>query len=263
MENQSSNKSLVFQTMEDQKGKKYEFFRVDHLPTGGLHYNYTNEDKVVYVRGLRAGEAKALSRLISSENGTTIDELLSVYENVIIGVNPRDLAEIDFIILLTFSNIYTQSKAGWNIEEKCPYEECGGNVNTIVTLFDIEISDPLYEKLPIEFKTSTGDLLEFSLPSLAVISEYEKLRDSNKNLDKEFLSFAPLITTINGEDKSLTEKYEYLMDMEPNDFLEIPEIDRQLVMKIKPLKLTCPHCKKEFDFEFSLTYQKAYPLPRL
>ena len=256
-------KQVDYVSKEGSNGNIYDFFPVDELPTGGSQYNYTLPDKKIYIRGLRIGEAKALSRIISSDIEPTISELLSVYSAVIIGIDVWELTQVDFMALITLSNLYTQSKSGWEVTEKCPYDDCGKITSKVVTLFDLEFSEPKYDSLPIIKELSNSDKVTFIIPSLKAIMEYELVRE-NDGIDQDIMSFCPEIESINGNyDMTILEKYNYLYDLSQSDFKIVESVDDSMEITILPVKMKCNHCKKEFDIEFSLTYQKAIPLPRL
>lgn len=241
-------------------GIDFNFFELELIPSGGKQYQYTNEENKIYFRSLRMGEAKALSKLISSQEDPKISELKLVYQGCISGIQVGDLAEIDFVALMTVINFYTQNNAGWNISPNCPYEDCGKEVSKFVNMFDLDFTEPKYESLPITRTTEEGNVIEFVLPSIDKLEEWGILSE-NESLDEGILSYAPMIHTFNGiEVNTVEHAYHFLYNLLPSDYEMLEEIDQELLIEMNPIKVTCPHCKKEFDFEFSLKYQKAIPL---
>jgi hypothetical protein len=62
-------------------------------------------------------------------------------------------------------------------------------------------------------------------------------------IDNELLNLSKMILSINGEEKSLIEKYHFVLDMDPGDFSYITSYLEKFSMGIKPyVNVKCDDC---------------------
>ena len=79
-------------------------------------------------------------------------------------------------------------------------------------------------------------------------------------IDNELINIAQMISEINGEKKTLLEKYRFILDMDPGDFSFISKFIETNGMGIKPyMNVTCKKCGGTAPV--GITFQSSFLFP--
>lgn len=240
------------------KSEKSEM-QCDYLVLEQLPSDFRSYDvKEIYVRGLFYGETLALSKYVGNIKKPNFTQLSSIYDDVIRGVDIKDLELIDFIILMTISSIWTVDDFGWSPNIRCANtvdkKQCDGIINQKIVLDDFEFSESVVKGLPIPIKINEKDLHIGALTVGDMIKK-EAYMEQFPDMDKKIVDYAFMIK----DDITDKEKMKLIQFGNTADVKQISQIDSEMYIKIKPVIKQCPTCKHENRLFIGLNQIKAYP----
>jgi len=91
------------------------YLELDELPSEFRFYDKNR----VYVRGLNLLEIEALSQYTDIDINKDINQLVTIYKDVIKGIDIYDLEFIDFLMLVAISSVLTTNSMNWETELTC------------------------------------------------------------------------------------------------------------------------------------------------
>lgn len=224
-----------------------EVLIVDVLPSKFLPYDINKLE----VRSFTLGELKYLG------SGDLSDEsLVEVFKNCIINYDIYKLSWSDFLFLATHISLFTIPSQKWTLRNLyCHNEECGKLIDKTLTKETfLEFEDLGFSDYPINAKINGYDL-EFGV--LTVQSHLNFIKNPPKLSDHLISIYSLAGMVIN---KSIEEAFKILEST--NDPIEIEmltKIDKLLYHDVKPIKLTCDNCKKEYEYTVGLEVSTLSP----
>lgn len=239
-------------------GDTSEYLVITELPTKFRSYGDINK---LYVRGLYMEESGSLAKFIGNTKTPDYTQLHSIYKDVIKGIEVEKLELVDFIILMIISSIWTIDDFGWNPNIQCSNilepsgERCDGVITSLITIDDFEFDEPMVEKLPIELNIRSKSILIGAL-TLGNVIEKELYLKNNPSIDKKILNYAGIIVN---EDMSFEDKISFISKSMSKHLADIPVIDREIYVPVKPVLKACPKCNHKNRLMIKLTEIRGYP----
>lgn len=235
-------------------GMQCDYLVLEQLPSDFRSYDV----KEVYVRGLFYGETLALSKYVGNIKKPNFTQLSSIYEDVISGIEIKDLELIDFIILMTISSIWTVDDFGWSPNIRCANtvdkKQCDGNITQKIVLDDFEFTESVVKNLPIPIEINNVKL-DIGALTVGDMIKKEAYIESNPNIDKKIVDYAFMIKNDMKDD----EKIKLIQYGSTSDIKQISQIDSEIYIKIKPILKQCPKCGHKNRLFIGLNQIKAYP----
>jgi hypothetical protein len=192
------------------------FFEILGLPSAMKLYP---DGTRIWCRPLRVIECKQLAG-INSENADNI--INSVLKRAVRGLEHEKILVADKLFILLWLRGVTFPDPSFGINFKCNICEKESKYNFSLDKIEIRQIDEKF----------TADKLKFSLPNKAEITfafptiSEEKMSENFianttfvKDLDKDLVSQAVLIREINGEKKTMLERYNYLATLSPESYV--------------------------------------------
>jgi len=137
-----------------------------------------------------------------------------------------------------------------------PYVKCGTKIQSPITLFDFEFTEPIVKDFEeIEFK---GQKLKLGPLTVKDIIEIEKFKES-KNLSDPQIRALYLSALIKNLDKSLEEKMNFVLYSPLSLSKKLVEWEEKLVIDNKPIIKICPKCSHQNKVYVGLLDIKVYP----
>lgn len=279
-------------------GAPHDYYTVSELPSGFRSYL---DISAVYVRGLFYEEALALSRYVQNSTSSSakdnlsanLSALVTIYRDVIKGVNIEDLEVSDFLALLTVSSIWTTPDFSWTPDRPCnlmkpnpliadleraildsetPEERqaltldlqnldltvpCDGRTVETITLDDLDFKPPLMiSEVPLPFghKDSLKDYLVKPITVGGILS-VDKLLTSNSKIARGIAEFATMLVG----PESLLEKVNIIRTAPPSQVHDLAKVESELHIKLDPVKLSCGGCGKKVEVNLGLDMLQTYP----
>jgi hypothetical protein len=213
---------------------------IENLPSKNLLYP---EGAKIYGRHLDVGELKKLSSVnINNVNIITSD----IIRSSIKGVKFEDILIDDKLYLILWMRANSFPNSGYSVPFTC--YKCQKESDYDFKVDDININFIKEENITSKpLPLSNGDVLTFKYLTIGDEQNIEKFKGSvrnlNMNMDETDLSYAAMISSINGDDKKwMLDKYNYVKSS--------PEIYGQIKSWIKKftfgvtdvMTVTCNSC---------------------
>jgi hypothetical protein len=224
-------------SIDDRPG--LNFWPINDLPS---KYKLYPEGTKILGRPLKVIEVKKLASLTDENAGYIINDIL---RRTIKGIDVNNilLADRFYIVLWLRSNTYRDS--GYVVQYQCP--KCEKETDFHFELKDLEVvylSDDYNPNKDIRLKS--GDVIKFKFLTIADEFNLDRFKETNSRMqyDEELLSISEMITSINGQKKTLMEKYLWLTeDLSPEDYSYIISYIEKYGMGVKPyINVTCKLC---------------------
>jgi hypothetical protein len=218
---------------------------VNYWPIKGLpsKYKLYPEGTKIEGRPLKVLEVKKISSINESNADFIINDVL---RRTIKGIDIDNLLVADkiFIILWLRSNTYRDS--GYVVDFKCPRCEKESNYHFELDNLETKYLADSYDPNKI-LTMPSGNKISLKFLTIGDELYLDRFKEMNSQviggIDAELLSLARMITSINGEEKSLIEKYHYIVDMDPGDFSYIGSYIEKFGMGIQPyMNIKCNDC---------------------
>jgi len=236
------------------------FHLIEGLPSGLKLYP---EGTQVYGRPLKVLEVKQLANI----NETNADNIInSVLRRAVKGIDVDRILVADKLFILLWLRGTTFPDPSYGINFKCSV--CEKETKYIFTLDKIETrqidKDFTIDKLT--FNLPNKDEIAFTFPTIAE----EKLAENFKNncsyikdIDGDIVSQCVLIKSINGEPKTMLEKYNYIATMSPNDYVYFLSYVEKWSFGIKwVINVACPLCGGNTPMGATFLGDSSFWLPR-
>lgn len=189
---------------------------IEGLPSGMKLYPEGTE---IYGRPLKVLEVKQLASINESNADNIIN---SIIRRAIKGIDADKILVADKLYILLWLRGTTFPDPSYGINFKCSV--CGKESKYSFTLDKIETRqiDESFTMDKLAFKLPNNDVINFAFPTIAEEKQAEQFKANHSHLselDSDIVSQCVLIKKINGEDKTMMEKYAYLAQMNPNDYV--------------------------------------------
>lgn len=215
------------------------YWKITGLPSKGKFYP-NNE---IMGRPLKVLEVKKISS-ISEENGDFI--LNDIVKRTTKGIALEEMYVADKLFIIFWLRANTYRESGYTVPFVC--NKCGKSSEYHFEINNIEvqqISDEFDPKK--EIKLINGEFITFDYLKVKDELYIDKFKEYNTNaigeIDKELLAMAQMIKTIDGKEKTLMEKYYWLVELNPGDYSYLRTFMEKKGMGIKPyINVTCKEC---------------------
>lgn len=237
------------------------FHLIEGLPSALKLYP---EGTQIYGRPLKVLECKQLASI----NETNADNIInSILKRTIKGIDVDKILIADKLYILLWLRGTTFPDPSYGISFKCGL--CEKESKYHFTLDKIETnqisSDFSLDKLT--FKLPNKDEIEFSFPTIAEEKSADNFKNTCsyiKDIDADFVSQCVLIKKINGEDKIMLEKYNYLASLAPTDYIYFLSYIEKYNFGIKWLiNASCGHCGGTTPMAATFLGDSSFWLPRI
>lgn len=220
---------------------KNNFWPIEDLPS---RFKIYPEGTKFFGRPLKVLEIKMLSTLNENNVNHVINSIIKKSINVV-GISHDDILVSDKLYLVFWLRANTYKDSGYKVGFEC--SECEQESTYTFNLSDLEIKYlEEYNKEPIKLKD--GDEIGLKFQSLKEEQEANSFIKKNKGkplmeIDEELVNYATLISTINGEKKSLKDNYEYLINLSPEDYVIIVgELENRDIGIVPIINVKCDKC---------------------
>jgi len=170
-------------------------------------------------RPLKVLEVKRLAGITEENSDAIINDIL---RRTIKGIEIDNLLVSDKMYIIFWLRANTYRESGFGVPFTCG--ECGQDSNYEFTLDNLQI-----QSLPDDFSINktfinlkNGDKISFHLPTIADERKSNRFKIAYANvikeLDDELVNFAIMIDSINEKELDIINKYNYLVDIDPQIF---------------------------------------------
>ena len=229
----------------EQPVDKYMIVNKSDLITRGKLYPHGTK---IMARTLSVPEVKRLSTImINPENADFV--ITDTMKKAIKGIDIQELYAADKLYLLFFLRANTFKDSSYTVNYFCPQCEKESRYHfTMANLTANFLPDDYNPKQ--EFVLKNGAKITFKHLKVKDQTEISNLKNSPmvaKNpdmIDEEILIVAASINTINGETKSLLERYDFTAnEIEPEDYSDITGYLEKIDIGVESLmNVTCEEC---------------------
>lgn len=228
------------QSVIDVMSSNTNYWKINGLPSKGKFYPSGTE---INGRPMKVLEVKKISSM-NEENGDFI--LNDVVKRTTKGIVFEEMYIADKLFIIFWLRANTYRESGYTVPFICNKCEKKSEYHFEINNLEVQqISDDFDPKK--EIKLNSGD--KFTYDYLRVKDELyiDRFKELNStaigDIDKELLAMAQMIKTINGNEKTLLEKYYWLVEMNPGDYSYIRTYMDKKGMGIKPyINVTCNEC---------------------
>lgn len=212
-------------------------------------------------RPLKLIEVKRLSSITEDNSDAIINDVL---RRTIKGIDIDSLEIADKLYLIFWLRANTYRESGYSINYDC--SQCKQKSSFDFKLSNLQVKylsdDFTLDKLKIELKN--GDLIKYHFLTVADERKISKFKSAYSNiikdLDDDFINLAIMIDSINDEEKELIEKYNYLLDLKPQDYCYLTTLIEKWSFGIKSyLEVKCSNCGG--DTLVGVTFREDFFLP--
>lgn len=215
------------------------YWKINGLPSKGRFYN---EGVEILGRPMKVLEVKKISS-ITEENGDFI--LNDIIRRTTTGIDINDLYVADKLFIIFWLRANTYRESGYIVPFICP--KCGKKSE-----YHFEIDNLEVQNLSDDFDPNN----EITVGSNQISYDYLRVRDelyidrfkelnsqAVGEIDDELLAIAQMIKKIDGKERTLLEKYHWIIELNPGDFSYLKTYIEKKGMGIKPFVLVeCKEC---------------------
>ncbi len=231
VDSNEESKSVVVKPKPQIVESNGDCFPVDGIPS---NYKLYPEGTQILGRRLTVSEVKRLAELNNENFNFLIKDTL---KNVIKGIDVNEIKIQDQMYIILWLRANTYKEAGYESEFFC--DNCES-----VMKHEFQLEDLKLISLKDDFKgmlTLGTDVIEINFTSISDSEAANNLKDK----DKDILSLASEIGSINGENKSLLEKYNFIENMDPCNYAKLNSYINKYQFGFEPnLDIECPNCKE-------------------
>lgn len=214
------------------------FYPIKDLPSKFKFYN-----SKIMARPLKVIEVKKLSSLNDNNFNFIINDIIS---RAVKGIDVNKLFIADKIFLIFWLRANTYKDSGYTVDFTCPKCEKESTFHFELQNLEIQYVDDKYDPNK-EITLPSGNKVKINFLRVEdefKISRFQELQSQLlKDIDKELLSLACMIQTINGEIKDLLEKYYWMIEVDPVDYSYLNSYIEKYGMGVKPyMNVTCNKC---------------------
>lgn len=233
------------------------YWKIDNLPSRGLLYP---EGTVILGRPLKVIEVKKLSSLTDGNADFIIKDIL---RRTIKGINIDDIYIADKLFLILWLRANSFRDSSYVTEFHC--DKCGCDSDFHFDIDNIEIQYLSDEYLHNNgLKLQSGHSIKIKFLTIGDSDKIERFKEVNKGtfmeFDSELLTIASMISEIDGSSKSLLERYQFVLGLDPQDFSLIVSYIDKFGMGLKPfMNVKCNKCGG--TSQMAITFHKSFFFP--
>lgn len=215
------------------------YWKIDGLPSKGRFYADGTE---LLGRPMKVLEVKKISS-ITEDNGDFI--LNDIVRRTTTGIDVNDLYVADKLYIIFWLRANTFRESGYIVPFICP--KCGKKSD-----YHFEIDKLEVQQLSDDFNPSK----EIKIGSSVITYDYLRVKDelfidrfkelnsqAVGEIDDEILAMVQMIKTIDGKEKTLLEKYHWMIELNPGDYSYFKTYVEKKGMGIKPFVMVeCKEC---------------------
>lgn len=216
------------------------YYRITDLPS---KFKFYSSNVQINARPLKVIEVKKLSALNDTNFNFIINDILS---KAISGININKLFIADKIYLIFWLRANTYRDSGYTVNFTCPKCEKDSEFHFEIQNLETQYINDLYNP-DKEITLFSGNKVKINFLRIedeSKISRFEEIQGQLlKDIDKELLSMACMLTEINGEKKNLLDSYYWMTTIDPEDFTYLNSYIEKYGMGVKPyMNVTCKKC---------------------
>jgi ribosomal protein S27E len=216
------------------------YWDIQGLPS---KYKLYPEGTRIQGRPLKVLEVKKISSINESNADFIINDVL---RRTIKGIEIENILVADKLFIIFWLRDNTYRDSGYVVDFKCPKCEKESNYHFELDNLEVKYLSDNYDPNKI-LTLPSGNKMSLRFLTIADELYLDRFKEMNSQavgeIDSELLSLARMITSINGEEKSLIEKYHYIIDMNPGDFSYIGSYIEKFGMGIQPyMNVKCNDC---------------------
>lgn len=222
------------------ESKKDNFHEITDLPS---KFRLYPEGTKIYARPLKVLEVKSLASLSDGNANYIINNII---KSTIKGIDPDKLLVADKLYLIFWLRANTYKDSGYVVDFNC--RKCDTQSKYEFGLDCLNINEIKDEYNPNhEIVLSNGDKIKTRQLTVEFENVVPQFISKNKNaisqFNDELLGIANLITEINDKPMSLMQKYDYLSELSPGDYVKIETYILDNEIGLDPImNVTCKNC---------------------
>jgi len=258
-EQQTTTKSVPLTEVQPVQPSEPNMTVIEGLPSRGAFYP---KGTIIKARPLKVIEVKKLSALNESNADHIIND---VVRRATTGIAVEDMLVADKIYVIFWLRANTYNEAGYAVDFHC--SKCDQDSSYEFTLNNLEVKYIKEETDPnnMTMKLANDQTVEWTLPRVKDERKKSKFHASYDailpDIDEELLSQAVNIKTIDGEEKNLLEKYNWITEVSPTNYSQMVTEMEKFECGIKPvLNVTCKKCGGTAPV--AVTFRDEFFLPR-
>lgn len=228
---------------ENRKVDNENYWKIDGLPSKGILYP---SNTLIEARPLKVIEVKKLASI----NDNNVDDVINdIIKRCVRVSGIKDIGEIylaDKLFIIFWLRGTTYRDSSYTVDFKCP--KCEKNSRFHFELQNLEINylrDDYNPDKILKMENDDNIKLRFlKIKDEIAIERFVKINEKLLGeIDTELLALAFMITEINNNNLTLTEKYNYVLDMSPRDLSYITTYIDAYGIGIEPnMNVECQEC---------------------
>lgn len=239
---QSNLQSEVVKNMQNEGNKNDgNYFPIEGIPS---KYKLYPEGMRILGRPLKVIEVKKLSSINDDNVEFIVNEIL---QNAIKGIKVNDILVADKIFLILWLRANTYRDSGYVVDFVC--SKCEKKSEFHFSIDDLEVKYLSDEYNPNKKITlQNGDKLTFRFLTIGDEISLDRFVEMNNStvvseFDSELLRLSAMISSINGNNVGLLERYNYILEMSPPDLSYITSYLEKYGMGMQPyINVQCKKC---------------------
>jgi len=218
---------------------KSNYWKIDGLPSKSKFYSEGTE---ILGRPLKVLEVKKISSM-TDNNGDFI--LNDIIRKTITGIDVNELYVADKLYIIFWLRANTYRESGYVVPFVC--SKCGKKSEYHFEINNLEvqqISDDFNPRKELKIGNSNITYDYLKIKDELYLSKFKELNSNTiGEIDDEILAMSQMVKTINGIQKTLLEKYYWMIELEPGDFAYLKNYIEKKGMGIKPFVMVeCQKC---------------------
>lgn len=222
------------------KDKSANYWEVKDLPSGLRYYP---DGTKIFARPLKVPEVKKIASM-NEDNGDFV--LNDILKRSVEGIDINDLYVADKIFIIFWLRANTYRDSGFVVKFIC--NKCEKKSEYHFEMDNLESQDLSKKFSPnVDVTLPSGFVVKYDYLRIRDELYIERFKEINSEalggVDDELLAMSHMVKTINGEKKSLLEKYHWLIELDPGDYAYLKGYMEKYGMGIKPyVNVNCNEC---------------------
>jgi len=239
-EMETSNKQTEQTTIQQPVIPDGNYHEIKGLPS---KYKLYPDDTIIKARPMKVIEVKKLSSI----NEYNADDIINdVLRRTVIGIDINDILLADKLFIIFWLRANTYRDSSYVVDFTCPKCECKSNYHYELDNLEVNYLKDDYDASDVTLKLS-GDSVALRFLTISDEKAIDRFKETNENtikeIDDELLGLASMITHVNGQEGNLLDKYKYVLELQPGDYVQISSIIEKNAMGIEPwLRVKCEEC---------------------
>lgn len=265
IENENGEESVatrppVVPTQQAQfKVKTENYFQVTGFPSKMRLYP---EGTVIEARPLKVLDVKLLSSMNEKNFDKVINEVLT---RTVRGIDINKILVADKYYLIFWLRANTYKDSSYTMKFHCSKCESESEYNFTLDCLDINyLSDSVDFSRELTLPLCKSKVM-FKLPNLGDEEKLEQFKNSfsksMRDMDPEVLAVANVLTKVDGEELSLYQKYEFLVNLFPGDYAYVESYIESFDIGIAhEMEVKCNKCGGTSPM--GISFHKEFFIPR-